>query len=112
MRHTGQVIVPRAYTLCVAALIVASGCAPQPAAPPPAEARKLPVVDLEEKAAFPLPKHLEQKDIAAGTIPHAQLFEDGAKLFHTPLNGLDGIGMQRTVGGVPVNRFSTGPAGG
>jgi mono/diheme cytochrome c family protein len=106
----------RGWTLSVAgiALVVASGCAQQSAAPVATQqtATKLPVVDLDEKPAFPLPKHLESKDIAAGSIPHGELFEDGAKLFHTPLNGLDGIGMKRTVGGAPVNRFSTGPAGG
>src|SRR6266576_3484136 len=102
------------WSLGAVALLVASGCAQQPAAPVATvgTAKKLPVIDLDEKPAFPLPKHLESKDIAAGSIPHAELFEDGAKLFHTPLNGLDGIGMKRTVGGAPVNRFSTGPAGG
>jgi hypothetical protein len=101
-------------TLCAAIVLAMSGCTQQ-AAPPPAAAetaKKLPVIDLDEAPAFPLAKHLESKDIAAGSIPFPELFEDGAKLFHTPFNGLDGVGMKRTVGGVPVNRFSTGPAGG
>jgi hypothetical protein len=95
-------------------MFVMSGCMQQ-AAPPPAASeatKKLPVIDLDEKPAFPLPKHLESKDIAAGSIPFPELFEDGAKLFHTPYNGLDGVGMKRTIGGAPVNRFSTGPSGG
>jgi hypothetical protein len=95
-------------------MFVMSGCMQQ-AAPPPAASeatKKLTVIDLDEKPAFPLPKHLESKDIAAGTIPFPELFEDGAKLFHTPFNGLDGVGMKRTVGGTTIHRFSTGPAGG
>jgi mono/diheme cytochrome c family protein len=101
-------------TLFSAMVLAMSGCMQQPAPPPAAAdtAKRLPVVDLDEKPAFPLPKHLESKDIAAGSIPFPELFEDGAKLFHTPFNGLDGVGMKRTVGGTPVNRFSTGPAGG
>ena len=42
-------------------------------------------------------------------MTNAQLFEAGAKLFHTPYNGLDGVGMKHTIGGAPVNRFSVGP---
>ena len=100
-------------TLALGVMIVA-GCAPQSSAPPASQepAKKLPVIDLDEKPAFPLPKHLESKDLAAGTVPFPELFEDGAKLFHTSYNGLDGVGSKRTVGGTPVNRFSTGPAGG
>jgi len=96
-------------------LVIMAGCAQQPAAPPAANrepAKTLPVVDLDEKPAFPLPKHLESKDIAAGTIASPALFDDGGKLFHTSYNGLDGVGMRRTIGGMPVNRFTAGPAGG
>src|SRR5688572_7258021 len=101
-------------SLLAVAFLLTSGCAPTPESAFAAEqtAQRPPTIDLEEKPAFPLPKHLESKDIAAGAIPHAQLFEAGAKLFHTPFNGLDGVGMKRTVGGVPLNRFSVGPAGG
>jgi mono/diheme cytochrome c family protein len=100
----------------LAAVAVTGACA-QPAAPPserpaPDASRRLPVVDLDEKPAFPLPKHLESKDIAGGTVGYRELFEDGGKLFHTPFNGLDGVGMKRTLGGMPVNRFTAGPAGG
>ncbi|MGH9384000.1 MAG: hypothetical protein ACRD2N_06920 [Vicinamibacterales bacterium] len=102
--------------LCAASLVALAGCATQPATPTPAAtatpAKKLPVIDLDEKKAFPLDKHLESKDIAAGSMTNAQLFEAGAKLFHTPYNGLDGVGMKHTVGGAPVGRFSVGPAGG
>jgi len=100
--------------LCAVGLFAITGCEQQSssAAVNSEPAKKLPVVEIEEKPAFPLAKHLESKDIAAGSVPYAQLLEDGAKLFHTNYNGLDGVGMKRTVGGVPVNRFSVGPAGG
>jgi mono/diheme cytochrome c family protein len=74
--------------------------------------KKPPVVSLVERPAFPLEKHLESRDIAAGKYTHAQLFDAGAELFHAPFNGLDGVGMMRTVGGKPLHRFSNGPAGG
>jgi len=90
----------------------AAKAAPKPTPTPEDPRKKLMVIDLDEKPAFPLPKHVESKEIAAGAIPPDKLFEAGAELFHTPYNGLDGVGMKKTVGGVPVNRFSTGPAGG
>jgi hypothetical protein len=90
------------------ALLVASPATPAPSAP----AKPLPTIELEDKGAFPLPKHLEQSDIAAGKVSHQQLFAAGDKLFHTQFNGHDGVGMMRTVGGAPVGRFSIGPAGG
>jgi hypothetical protein len=90
----------------------AAKAAPKPTPTPEDPKKKLLVIDLDEKPAFPLDKHLESKEIAAAAIPQDKLFEAGAKLFHTPYNGLDGVGMKKTVGGVPVNRFSTGPAGG
>jgi len=96
-------------------LLVAGGLACQrPAAPPAAreEPKEKPlIVELAEKPAFPLEKHLEEKDIAAGAIPFPQLFEAGDKLFHTPYNGLDGVGMKR-LAGKALNRFSIGPVGG
>ncbi|HEX7798480.1 MAG TPA: di-heme oxidoredictase family protein [Vicinamibacterales bacterium] len=102
------------WALCAVGMFAIAGCEQQSssAVVRSEPAKKLPVVDIEEKPAFPLPKHLESKDIAAGTVSYAQLLEDGAKLFHTNYNGLDGVGMKRTVGGVAVNRFSVGPAGG
>jgi hypothetical protein len=98
---------------CFAVAIAASGCsAPQAPAPAAAPAKKLPTIDLDEKKAFPLEKHLESADLVAGKMTSAQIFEAGAKLFHTPYNGLDGVGMKHTIGGKPINRFSVGPAGG
>lgn len=121
-RYSSQLIA----LLSAAALLVVAGLAAQTAAPkrtaaaakpaptptPQDPRKKLMVVDLDEKGAFPLPKHVESKEIAAGTIPTDKLFEAGAELFHTAYNGLDGVGMKKTVGGAPVNRFSVGPAGG
>lgn len=82
------------------------------AAEPPPAAKSLPVYALDETPAFPLPAHLEQRDIAAGKLGAQELFEAGEKLFHTAYNGLDGVGMMRTVGGKPLHRFSIGVAGG
>ena len=98
---------------CLAvAFVAAAGCSAPPAPAPAAPAKKLPTIDLDEKKAFPLEKHLESKDLVAGTMTSAQIFEAGAELFHTPYNGLDGVGMKHTIGGKPINRFSVGPAGG
>jgi hypothetical protein len=85
--------------------LVALGCAaPQP------PAAELPVIELDEKPA--LGSHVEQKDIVAGTLPFEAVFDAGDRLFHTPYNGLDGVGAMLTVGGAPLNRFSDGPVGG
>jgi hypothetical protein len=77
---------------------------------PPERPRELPVVELEEQPA--LGSHLEQRDIAAGTVPFEQLFAAGDHLFHAIYNGLDGVGAMRTAGGTPLQRFSNGPVGG
>ena len=110
--------------LCAAALFVAGSLACQkrgPVAEKASAGENAPratlaknrfTVDLVEKPAFPLAKHLEQKDIATGSIPFATLFDDGDKLFHTPYNGLDGVGMQHTPAGTPIHRFSVGPVAG
>ena len=81
--------------------------------PPPAPAAPaLPSIALGERPAFPLKAHLESADIAAGKYKFAVLFEDGAKLFHTPFNGLDGVGVRVGKGGVKVARFAPiGPKG-
>src|SRR5436190_11152569 len=101
----------------VAASALAAGCGspqrPAPAAPvPAAPAPKLEMVALSEKGAYPLAAHLESKDLAAGTRPFSKVFEDGALLFHTPYNGLDGVGIALNKGGKPVARFMPiGPKG-
>ena len=81
-------------------------------APAVEKARDKFTVDLVEKPAFPLEKHLESKDIASGAVPFPKLFEAGDKLFHTPYNGLDGVGMHKTPAGVSLVRFSVGPIAG
>jgi cytochrome c553 len=113
MKHRRVEAALRALGLAAAVAVTACGQqSPSTAAAASEPAKKLPVVDLDEKPAFPLPKHLESKDIAAGTVTYPQLFEDGAQLFFTTYNGLDGVGVKRTIGGAPVNRFTAGPAGG
>lgn len=116
MRKGPQASRTRKPWILAAALLVAGSFACQKAAPPPAEAhaevkKKLFTVDLVEKPAFPLEKHLEEKDIAAGAMAFPELFDAGDKLFHTAYNGLDGVGMKR-LAGKPLNRFSIGPVAG
>lgn len=74
--------------------------------------KPLPTFALDDGPAFPLPAHVEQRDIAAGKLGNEQLFRDGEKLFHILYNGFDGVGMLRTVGGKPLHRFSIGVPGG
>lgn len=97
--------------LLLGAVVVAL-VAPVRAEEAPAGEKELPRFELVEKPAFPLPAHLEQGDIVAGKLSNEALFQAGGDLFHTPLNGLDGVGIRRTVGGKPVDRFSAGPVGG
>jgi cytochrome c peroxidase len=75
-------------------------------------APELPAIELVEKGAFPLPAHLESADIAAGTHSFDQLFEAGGDLFHTPFNGIDGVGVAKLPNGSTLNRFSVTPPGG
>lgn len=82
-----------------------------PAATAPAK-KDLPSFDLVEHAAFPLERHLESKNLAAGTMKLQDIYEDGAKLFHRPYNGLDGVGVRRLPNGTPANRFTPFPVGG
>jgi mono/diheme cytochrome c family protein len=89
-----------------ASLVSVAACsAPAPPATPPPPAKKLAVIALGDKAAFPLKAHLESADIAAGKYTAAQFIESGADLFHTPFNGLDGVGIARGPKGAGVNRF-------
>jgi len=83
----------------------------KPAVTAPAK-KELPSFDLVEHAAFPLDHHLESKDLAAGMMKVQNIYEDGAKLFHTPYNGLDGVGVRRLPNGTPALRFSPVPIGG
>jgi len=94
-----------------ASLASAAACSAPPPATPPAPARKLAAIALGDKGAFPLKAHLESADIAAGKYTPAQFIESGADLFHTPFNGLDGVGVAKSKAGT-VNRFvPIGPTG-
>jgi hypothetical protein len=102
-----RTIVMPALALALAAPLGAQ----EPAKAEPAK-KELPKIELVEKAAFPLPAHLEQRDIAAGAIAHDKLLEAGGHLFYAVYNGFDGVGAMRTAGGARLNRFSNGPVGG
>jgi mono/diheme cytochrome c family protein len=102
--------------LILCSVLTLAGCsrASGPAPPPVAPAKKLPAIALGEKPAFPLKAHLESADIAAGKYKAAEFIDFGGDLFHTPFNGLDGVGVAVGPGGTKVNRFApigpTGPA--
>lgn len=73
----------------------------------------LPVIELSAGPAFPLENgHLESSAIAAGEMSFDEVFEAGAALFHTPYNGLDGVGRSKLPDGSTIPRFSVVPAGG
>ncbi|NIL99745.1 MAG: hypothetical protein GTN89_02040 [Acidobacteria bacterium] len=96
----------RARCLAVLLAVALAGCSAS------VEPDEVPVVDLTGGPAFPLEAHLESAAIAAGDYDHEQLFEAGRELFHTPYNGLDGVGISRLPDGTPLNRFSVPPTGG
>jgi len=74
---------------------------------------ELPIIDLSAGPAFPLEGgHLESSSIASGEMTFQQLFDAGEALFHTPFNGLDGVGVARLRDGSTIARFSVAPAGG
>jgi mono/diheme cytochrome c family protein len=91
---------------------VLAGCA-RDAAPPAGPAEPdLPAITLREVPAFPLPAHVESKDIAAGGYSFERMFEAGSKLFHAAFNGLDGAGSFVRQDGSRVTRFAPpGPKG-
>src|SRR4051794_4145538 len=80
--------------VATAALLSAVGPSQSVPAPAPrtTQAAALPAIALKEVPAFPLPAHVESKQIAGGAYTVQQLFEAGAALFHTSYNGLDGVG--------------------
>jgi hypothetical protein len=91
-----------------------AGCAREapPPAPAAAPAPDLPAIVLEERPAFPLPAHVESKDIAAGAYTFDRMFEAGSLLFHAEFNGLDGVGILRREDGSRVDRLAPpGPRG-
>ena len=73
---------------------------------------ELPAIEVSAGPAFPLKGHLESSAIASGAMSFQQLFEAGEALFHTPFNGLDGVGVSRLPDGSTIPRFSVAPAGG
>jgi cytochrome c peroxidase len=87
-------------------VVVLAGCAGG------GEGREVPAIDLSGGPGFPLEAHLESAEIAAGKYTFDELFEAGSGLFHTPYNGLDGVGIARLPDGSPLTRFSVPPTGG
>jgi mono/diheme cytochrome c family protein len=72
----------------------------------------LPVVDLSGRPGFPLPRHLESADIAAGKMTFGQVFDAGQALFHAEYTAEDGVGALRLPDGSKILRFSRLPPGG
>ena len=104
---------PRLIGACVV-FALAIGCARvAPPPPPPAETKPaLPAIVLKELPAFPLKAHIESADIVGGAYTVAKLVDAGGDLFHTPFNGLDGVGSFVREDGSKVARFAPlGPRG-
>jgi hypothetical protein len=101
MVETNRTLVSAALVLCVA-LTACDEAADTP---------ELPNIDLAGGPNFPLEAHLESEDIAAGKYTFDELFEAGGDLFHTPYNGLDGVGIARLPDGTALGRFSVPPTG-
>jgi mono/diheme cytochrome c family protein len=98
--------------LVLCSVLMLTGCSDAPATVSAQAAGKLPAIALGDRPAFPLKAHLESADIAAGKYKAAEFIEFGADLFHTPFNGLDGVGVAAGPGGTKVNRFvPIGPTG-
>src|SRR5215218_1447515 len=98
--------------IATAALLNAVGPSQSLPAPRTTAAAALPAIVLKEMPAFPLPSHVESKQIAAGGYTFQQLFAAGEALFHTAFNGLDGVGSAVRKDGTKVTRFAPpGPKG-
>jgi mono/diheme cytochrome c family protein len=101
-------------TACALLATLAVGCTrPAPPAPPATESKPaLPTIALKELPAFPLKAHVESADIANGAYTVERLVDAGGDLFHTPFNGLDGVGSFVREDGSKVARFAPlGPRG-
>ena len=97
--------------LAALSLLVLNSCSGAAPAPPPAP-KKLPVISLDETGAFPLKAHVESAEIASGGYTFDRMFDAGDALFHTPFNGLDGVGILVRATGAKVARFAPlGPKG-
>jgi hypothetical protein len=95
-------------------IVALAACRSQGSSPPEAALPEaaLPVVDLSDGPAFPLPAHLEATDLTAGTMTFQQIFDAGDDLFHTDFNAADGVGALRLPDGSPTLRFGVVPPGG
>ena len=109
---SGRSLTASLHSAC-AALAVRGCTRPAPPAPPPPESKPaLPTIALKELPAFPLKAHVESADIVSGEYTVARLVDAGGDLFHTPFNGLDGVGSFVREDGSKVARFAPlGPRG-
>jgi hypothetical protein len=101
-------------TACALLATLGVGCTrPAPPAPPAAESKPaLPTITVKELPAFPLKAHIESAEIVSGGYTIARLVDAGGDLFHTPFNGLDGVGSFVREDGSKVARFAPlGPRG-
>ena len=99
---------------CTLVTALLAGCTrPAPTAPPAPESKPaLPTIALKEVPAFPLKAHVESAEIVSGGYTVARLVDAGGDLFHTPFNGLDGVGSFVREDGSKVARFAPlGPRG-
>ncbi len=100
-------------TICMALLVLGAVLHPGRARGQSRESKgPLPVIDLSEPRGFPLPRHLESADIAAGKMTFRQVFEAGRALFHAEFTAADGVGAMRLPDGSKILRFSRLPPGG
>jgi mono/diheme cytochrome c family protein len=99
---------------CTLVTALLAGCTrPAPTAPPASQNKPaLPTIALKEVPAFPLKAHVESAEIVSGGYTVARLVDAGGDLFHTPFNGLDGVGSFVREDGSKVARFAPlGPRG-
>ena len=99
---------------CVLVTALLAGCTrPARPVPPAAESKPaLPTIAFTELPAFPLKAHIESAEIVGGAYTVERLVDAGGDLFHTPFNGLDGVGSFVLEDGSKVARFAPlGPRG-
>jgi hypothetical protein len=100
-------------TSCLTLLVVGAVVSPGRARGQSRESKgSPPLIDLSGRPGFPLPRHLESTDVAAGRMTFRQLFDAGEALFHAEFTAEDGVGAMRLPDGSKILRFSRLPPGG
>jgi len=90
------------------AVLVATFAACGPVATVPREA-PAPAVELVERPT--IAAHIDQAELATGSVTFDDVFVAGRTLFHSAFNGLDGVGVARLPNGTPIHRFASVPLG-